>query len=72
MKLHPFDKVIATARTHMLGGAKIHLQFNCEKCGVKQTFEEENYLSREGRCEECGHITSLEKNGCNLMVIWGN
>ena len=71
MQLHPFDEVIATARERMLAGWTVHLQFNCAYCGVKQTFAEENYLSATGRCEECGKITSLRGNGCNLMVIKG-
>jgi hypothetical protein len=72
MNLHPFDEVIANARQKMLEGWTIHLQFNCAHCGVKQTFAEENYLSETGRCEECGKITSLRSNGCNLMAISGN
>jgi hypothetical protein len=69
MKLYPFDTIIATARERMMAGMKIHLQFNCAKCGMKQTFEQEDYLSERGQCEECGHITSLKDDGCNLMVI---
>ena len=69
MKLHPFDDVIANARKSMLEGWIIHLQFNCAHCGAKQTFGEENYLSEEGRCEECDHITSLKDDGCNLMLV---
>lgn len=69
MKLHPFDDVIASARQRMLEGWTVHLQFNCAQCGVKQTFAEENYLSASGQCEECGHITSLQRDGCNFMVI---
>jgi hypothetical protein len=69
MRLYPFDDVIVNARQRMLDGWTIHLQFNCAKCGAKQTFAEENYLSKAGRCEECGHVTSLQKNGCNFMAM---
>ena len=69
MNLHPFDAVIANARQKMTEGWRVHLQFNCARCGVKQTFAEENYLSKTGRCEECGHITSLENDGCNFMAV---
>lgn len=69
MNLHPFKDVIATAIERMKAGNKIHLQFNCAKCGEKQTFDEENFLSEKGKCEECGHITSLKDDGCNLLVI---
>jgi uncharacterized protein (DUF983 family) len=71
MKLYPFDQVIASARERMMAGMRIHLQFNCDNCGMKQTFEQEDYLSERGQCEECGHITSLKDKGCNLMVISG-
>ena len=71
MNLHPFDDVIANARERMLLGWTVHLQFNCANCGVKQTFAEENYLSESGRCEECGQITNLRTDGCNLMVMSG-
>lgn len=71
MNLHPFNDVIETAHQRMLEGWVVHLQFNCAKCGVKQTFAEENYLSASGRCEECGHITSLKNDGCNLLVMRG-
>jgi hypothetical protein len=69
MNLHPFNDVVANARQRMLEGWTIHLQFNCAYCGVKQTFAEENYLSATGRCEECGQITNLRADGCNLMVM---
>lgn len=72
MKLHPFDEVITNARKQMSSGYGIHLQFNCAKCGKKQTFEEQNYLSETGRCEECGHITSLKNDGCNFMLVIGD
>lgn len=69
MKLFPFGDVVANARQKMKQGWIVHLQFNCSGCGAKQTFGEENYLSETGRCEECGVVTSLKKDGCNLMLI---
>ena len=71
MRLHPFDDVVAHARQLMADGWTIHLQFNCAKCSTKQTFAEKNYLSALGRCEECGHITSLLSDGCNVMAVSG-
>lgn len=69
MRLHPFDDVVKAARKRMLEGWKIHLQFNCAHCGVKQTFAEKNYFSASGRCEACGKLTDLQKDGCNFMAI---
>ena len=69
MTLHPFDDVLVTARERMKAGDHIHLQFNCAFCGEKQTFAEPDFLSETGKCEECGRITSLRTNGCNLLVV---
>lgn len=69
MNLHPFDEVIDACRKRMGEGWEIHLQFNCAKCGLKQTFAEPNFLSKTGKCEACGHVTSLEDDGCNYMAM---
>jgi uncharacterized protein (DUF983 family) len=68
MNLHPFNEVIKTAHERMTEGWDVHLQFNCAHCGTKQTFEEENYLSTTGKCEECGKITNLQSDGCNILI----
>lgn len=70
MKLYPFDEVAENTRSKMKGGATIHQQFNCCKCGVKQTIEEKNKFFTSGKCQECGHVTDIKKNGCNFMMIY--
>jgi DNA-directed RNA polymerase subunit RPC12/RpoP len=68
MRLHPFAKCVIDAKPLMDNGATVHQQFNCAKCGTKQTMEEPNIFYKTGRCEECGHITNIEKDGCNYLV----
>jgi len=68
MKLHPFDEVAKTAFEKMQQGATIWQQFNCAKCGIKQTMAEANRFFTRGICEECGHETDIKRNGCNVMV----
>jgi predicted RNA-binding Zn-ribbon protein involved in translation (DUF1610 family) len=71
MKLHPFYEVVANAENYMSHGAVIYQQFNCAKCGTKQTMEDPNVFRKLGRCEECGFTTDIEKNGCNFMMTFG-
>jgi len=68
MKLHPFNECVRDAEKLMQAGHKIFQQFNCSRCGAKQTMETPDVFYRTGQCEECGHITDIEKNGCNYMV----
>jgi len=71
MNLYPFYEVAAEAKRAMDKGATIHQQFNCARCGVKQTVDTPNTFHKLGNCEECGHTTNIEKDGCNFMVIFG-
>jgi len=43
-------------------------KFTCKKCGKRQTMDVPNTFYREGQCEECGHITNLEK-ACGFTAI---
>jgi hypothetical protein len=72
MKLHPFWEVADKAHGLMQKGATIYQQFNCANCGVKQTMDKPNRWYKTGQCEECGHITNIEKNGCNMMVLYAH
>ena len=68
MKLYPFWEVAQSFKEAMDEGAECHQQFNCAKCGVKQTIEEANRFFQSGKCEECGHVTDIEHDGCNWMA----
>lgn len=69
MKLHPFYEVAKAAEEAVNKGADVHQQFKCAGCGIKQTMEEKNKFYKTGRCEECNHITDIEKDGCNFLLI---
>jgi hypothetical protein len=49
--------------------AIFHQKFTCTKCGARQTMAQPDTFFVEGSCEECGHITNINKAGCNLLVI---
>lgn len=68
MKLHPFWAVVKEAQHWMNEGADVHQQFNCAGCGVKQTMDTPNIFYKTGECEECHHVTDIEKDGCNYMA----
>ena len=68
MKLHPFEEVCREAKKWADGGHNAYQQFNCAKCGAKQTMDVANHFYRLGTCEECGHTTNIEANGCNYML----
>ena len=71
MKLHPWNECCAQAKEYMDNGFKVFQQFNCGRCGVKQTMDNANVFYTRGRCEECGHETDIVKDGCNYMVTIG-
>jgi hypothetical protein len=48
----------------------VHQQFNCAHCGVKQTMPDENVFHMLGRCEECGGVTDIKRDGCNFMAVF--
>lgn len=69
MNLHPFGEVAANAENKVKGGWMIFQQFQCGGCGVKQTIDKPNSFYIEGICEECGHVTDIQKDGCNFMAV---
>jgi DNA-directed RNA polymerase subunit RPC12/RpoP len=71
MNLHPFWDVVSNAEKKMEEGWTVYQQFNCAKCGTKQTMPDEDKFYKRGRCEECGHETDIEKDGCNFMAVSG-
>jgi Zn finger protein HypA/HybF involved in hydrogenase expression len=68
MNLHPWQDVLANADKKIADGWTVYQQFNCEKCGQKQTMPDENKFFMSGRCEECDHVTDIVKNGMNFMA----
>jgi len=73
MKLYPIKEVMKSADDAIdkNPAVKVYQQFNCAKCGAKQTMDDANVFYSHGRCEECGHTTDIEKDGCNMMMTIG-
>jgi hypothetical protein len=69
MKLYPFNEVAKNAEARIADGWTVYQQFNCAHCGAKQTMEDKNIFHNRGRCEECGEITDILKDGCNFMAV---
>jgi hypothetical protein len=72
MVLYPFYDCVRGADEKIALGGTVHQQFNCASCGMKQTMPTPNAFHLRGSCEECGHITDIEKDGCNYMVMYTN
>lgn len=68
MKLHPWNEVLEAADELIKQGIDVYQQFNCAKCGAKQTMDHPNKFHITGICEECGHETDIVKDGMNYMV----
>lgn len=71
MNLHPLDDCLEKAQRYISYGAKVFQQFTCAKCGTKQTMDTPNKFFTTGRCEKCGYVTDIRKDGCNYMLTFG-
>jgi len=71
MKVHPWKVALRGAVEQIEMGRKVYQQFNCGKCGAKQTMDIPDTFYQHGICEECGHDTDIEKAGFNYMVTIG-
>ena len=69
MSDHPFNEIVESASATVANGGTIHQKFTCANCGSRQTMEEPNKLYKTGRCEECGHVTDIEAQGCNFVAM---
>lgn len=65
----PFYEIAQEIEGLVTAGATIFQKFTCEICRARQTMPSPNVLYKTGRCDECGHITNLERNGCGFMLI---
>jgi hypothetical protein len=71
MNLHPFEEVVKNASERMAEGWDVYQQFNCAHCGAKQTMEVKNKFFTTGKCEACGRVTDIRKDGCNFAAMMG-
>lgn len=74
MNLYPFDQCAKEAERLIAQAPEttfVYQQFNCANCGRKQTMDDANVFHLFGKCEECGHITNIKRDGCNYAVVMG-
>lgn len=69
MANHPLYETIVDANKQIAKGHTVWQKFTCSNCGSRQTMAEENKFYTEGICEECGHSTDIEKDGCNFIML---
>jgi PHP family Zn ribbon phosphoesterase len=65
---HPFKTVCEAVRLHAEKGRLCYQKFSCSKCGQRLTMETPNVFHKTGSCDQCGHITDIEKQGCNYLL----
>lgn len=51
------------------GKVTVYQKWTCEKCWSRQTMSEANKFFTSGTCENCGHVTDIERDGCNYLLI---
>lgn len=61
--------VLKDADEQIALGHSVFFKFTCLKCGQRCTFEEKNTLYRQGRCEECQHVSDLHDPKINLGIL---
>jgi hypothetical protein len=72
MNLYPFQQVLDQVND-LLNDPTIdcYQQFKCAKCGMKQTMDVANTFYTSGKCEVCGSITDIKRDGHNFMMVKG-
>lgn len=68
----PFYEIVEKAETLVGDGASIFQRFTCEACQARQVMDVPNALYTQGACDECKHVTDLQRTGCGFMLIVGN
>jgi hypothetical protein len=69
---YPMDDIL-TEVNKVLENPNVNVfqKFTCAGCGNRLTIEEPNTFYTSGKCDACGHITDIKKDGCNFLVIAG-
>jgi hypothetical protein len=66
----PLSEILREAERLINAGVDVYQKFTCQNCGERLAMEEPNVFYKSGRCDKCGHITNIEKTGCNYMFVW--
>jgi len=65
-----WDELCTMAKDVASRGGQFWAKFTCVNCGTRQTFPDTNTIFAYGKCEECGHVTSLKLKGGGMMVLF--
>ena len=65
----PVQECLKIADKLIREGHQVHQKFTCSKCQSRQTIDIPDTFYAKGQCEECSHITDIEKKGCGFLVI---
>lgn len=66
---YPFMQVLDEAQKQADLGAETFQKFTCASCGSRQGMDQANHWYTHGKCEECGEVTNIYKDGCNYLLI---
>lgn len=65
----PIDQLLLQAgKVLKEPGTTVFFKFTCEHCHSRQTFMEPNTLYAQGKCEKCGHVTTITQAGFTLVI----
>jgi hypothetical protein len=67
----PFDEVAAEVEEHVRRGSTFFQKFTCAGCGQRLTMDVPNKLYTSGGCDKCGHVTDIQAQGCNYLLMMG-
>lgn len=65
----PLDEIAQAVQEHIDNGCLIFQKFTCAGCGQRLVIDIPNRLYTSGNCDKCGHVTDIQKQGCNYMLI---
>ncbi len=68
MSDHPLEECAKTAMLLIAEGATIYQKYTCANCGRRLVMDEPDRFFTKGKCDECGHVTDIQAQGCNYLV----
>ena len=66
---HPFYEVVANVERLAARGDLCFQKFTCAGCGNRLTMGVPNRIYTTGSCDRCGHVTDIEAQGCNFLLL---
>jgi hypothetical protein len=67
---YPFEEIALAAEELIAQGHVVFIKWTCEGCGRRVAFDQPNVICRFGKCDECGHVTNVERRGGNYLVMF--